>query len=77
VGTCPVVFYFDLSEAAASQAQAIAALEAFIEGVDADASLAGNCQEAKVVEVQPPILDESQARPLIVYPTRVQILKFV
>lgn len=73
----PVSFYFDFNDATFGQAQAIEVIEKFIVAVDADPTLGGTVQEAKVITAGPPQIDENAARPLLVYPTTVSILDFV
>jgi|GEM_PF-6537847 len=80
-----VVFYFDFTDTDKGQEQAAEAVESWIKAVDANPTLtlspgnaaAGVVQETKVIEVGPVTLDERKARPLIVYPTRVEILSFI
>jgi hypothetical protein len=74
--TFPVTFYFDLGDASFSQGQAVEAIEAFIKAIDANQDLTGTCQEAKAMADQPEYF-EGEAKPIIRWPTRVQILKFV
>jgi hypothetical protein len=73
----PVIFYFDLSAAESSQDEAVEIVEAFIAAIDEDPSLGGLCQEAKAVEAAFAEYVEDEARPVIRWPVRVEILKFV
>jgi len=73
----PVSFYFDFTDATFGQAQALEVIEKFIVAVDANPTLSGTVQEAKVLTAGPPEIDEGAARPALVYPTRVGILDFV
>lgn len=72
----PVMFYFDLEDVAFSHAAAVETIESFIKAVDADQDLSGNCQEAKVMADRAEYF-EGEAKPLIRWPTRVLVLKFV
>jgi hypothetical protein len=73
----PVTFYFDFGDPAFGQAQALEVIEKFISAVDADQDLGSTVQEAKVVTVGPPQIEEGYARPMLMYPARVAVLDFV
>jgi hypothetical protein len=73
----PVSFYFDFTDTAFGQAQALEVVEKFVSAIDADPTLGGTVQEAKVVTAGPPQIEEGYARPMLVYPTRVDVLDFV
>lgn len=76
----PVALVFDLSQAERDQARAVEYVEAFVVAVDADQTLSNGgsplVQEAKVTFGEPEIV-EDEARPMIVYRTRVRVLQFV
>jgi len=76
--TYPVIFYFDLAKAEVDADKAADVVEAFVLAIDADQSLGGLCQEAKVIAVEEPEFGvEINSRTLIRWPTRVEVLKFV
>lgn len=74
--TYPVLLAVDLDEAVSNQAQVIEMVEAFVAAVDADYSLGGTVEEAKVVECEP-YTDQDRAKPLIGYECMVETLKLV
>lgn len=74
----PVVFYCALDEARYAQAQIVAVIEEWISAIDdnpfsADATV----DDISVIDAGPPEIVDDQARPVVVYPTTVQLLKFV
>lgn len=74
-----VVFYFDFDPNAAEaygQVQALEVIEDWIEAINANPTLSGAVQEAKVVTAGPPELNDELSRPLIAYPTQVAVLDF-
>lgn len=73
--TYPVVLYVDLSEAAASQAQLVELVEAFVARVNANPSLTNTVYDAVVVDGEPFLDLTVEARPLAAYRTSVQVWK--
>ena len=74
--TFPVVFYFELDEAARGQAQAVNVVEAFIKAIDASPTMGDNAIiDSKVVHAGPPEIIDDEARALIRYPCELRILK--
>lgn len=73
----PVVFIVDFEPNGYYHAQAAEVVEAWIKAVDADTTLDGSVQEAKVTSVAPPEYQPGEGRPYIQYATTVQVLAFV
>lgn len=74
----PVVFYIALDEARYAQAEAAQVIEDWVSAIDANPFSADpTVEDARVVSAGPPEIDADQSRPLIVYPTVLQIQKFV
>lgn len=75
----PVAFCFELDDIGFAQEQALAAVEAFIDAVDNTSPPLGdnNVVDVKVTSAGPPELDRDQARPVLVYPTTLELLKLV
>lgn len=74
-----VAFYFDFDPQAPEaygQVQALEVIEAWIQAVNANPTLGGAVQEAKVVTAGPPELNDELSRPLIAYPTQVAVFDF-
>ncbi len=69
--------YFDIGDLAFGQAQAVEVIEAWILAIDADQTLGGVVQEAKVTTVDEPEYVEDAGRPYLIYPSTVSILDFV
>lgn len=75
--TYPVVFAFDYEAGGYYHAQAAEVIEAWIVAVDADPSLSGVVQEARVVAAGAPEYNPGEGRPFIQWATTVQVLTFV
>lgn len=72
----PLTFYFEITEASASQARAVETVEAFTAAVDDDPDLNGTTFEAKVTAAKPQVIQEA-SRALIEYALIVECLSFV
>lgn len=68
-------FMVDIDDSVFAQAQALAAVEAFIYAIDEDPSLGATVDEAKVVSAGPPLVDQNATRPLLSYPAVLEVLK--
>ena len=76
--TFPVVFYCALDEARYAQAQITAVVEEWITAVDANPFAAdATVDDIAVTDAGPPEIEADAARPRVVYPTTVQLLKVV
>ena len=74
----PVVFYCALDEARYAQAQIVAVVEEWIAAIDSNPFAAdASVDDITVIDAGPPEIDPDAARPLVIYPTTVQLLKFV
>ena len=74
----PVVFYIPLDEAAYAQALATAVVEDWLTAIDdnpftADATV----DDITVTDAGPAEIDADSSRPVVIYPTTVQLMKFV
>jgi hypothetical protein len=72
----PVALFFDLAEAAASQAQAVEAVEAVIAAIDDNPTLSATVFDAKVTNFEPEAITDRN-RPLLAYTLDVDVLKLV
>lgn len=74
----PVTLYFDVSEAAYTQAQAIAMIAEVIDAIDADPGLGDpTVIDTKVENVDRPELEPDASRVRLRYPATVAVLKLV
>lgn len=72
----PVHFYFDLSVYSESQRQAVLALEAFKKAVDANPTLNGTAEIARVVRAEPDLATlRSSGTPVLVYTVTVNVFQ--
>ena len=73
----PVEFLFDIDRAAYAQELAVRTVEAFIDTIDANPTLSGAVDDAVVAGAAQPSIDTATNRPLIVYPTTLQVWALV
>lgn len=73
----PVEFLFDIDKADHAQELALATVEAFIDAIDDSGGLSGTVDDIVVAGIGTPVIDTATPRPLIVYPTTVQVLTLV
>lgn len=71
----PVEFLFDIDRTDYAQELALATVEAWIDAVDASDALNGTVDDVVVTTVGPPVIDTAANRPLIVYPTTLEVLQ--
>lgn len=79
--TWTVAFYVDFDpNSGYGQEQIVEIVEAWVSAIDADRTLAGVCEEAKVVHLGPPDYVHNEAntsRSYLVYPTKVEVFDLV
>lgn len=75
--TFELFFFFDASDVSHFMPQAVSIVTEFIEAIDADITLGGVAEEAKVVNSEPANVEESGGRPLFGYSSTVEVLAFI
>lgn len=74
--TFQVIFVFDATSVDTTMPDAVEAISAFIDAIDADPDLGGNALEAKVISSEPSNVEDA-ARPLFGYVAEVEVLAFL